>query len=327
MSLSDNALVTLTQAKNFLRMDASASLRVDAEYVGVGDGATKDFTLDYTPIEGSLRLYVNNALQTETTHYTIADKTITFVTAPTLDHPVTASYDKTATDDTFEDFDDDLLERMIEAATREAEDYTGRAFVQREITESHHGNGSRTLRLYRRPVVSVSSVSYKRIMRSTGDGETVAFSLGYTPKSGSLTVYVDNVLQVADTDYTLSGQVVTFASAPTDGAEIIFRFEVSLVLNTSYFENLYIGRLIGTWLSGYEYVAVYTAGHGATRALAQVAIPDAMMAVLIAVSNLWENRLGLTSQNVSGVGSASFGGLGLPDASKALLQPLRVEVA
>ena len=326
MSLSATALVTLTEAKSFLRLDAASDLRIDAEFVALGDGTTKIFTLDYTPIEGSLRLYVNNVLQTETDDYSISTATITFVTAPTLNHPITASYDKIATDDTFEDFDDDLLERMIEAATRRAEDYTGRAFVQREITESHHGNGSKVLRLYKRPVVSVSSVSYKRIVRSTGDGETVAYSLGYTPKSGSLTVYVDDILQTKDVDYTLSGQTVTFTSAPADDAELIFRFEVSLTLSSSYFEHLHIGRLSGSWLSEYEYVIVYTAGYSATRTLAQVTVPDAMMAVLISIANIWENRLGLTSQNVSGVGSTSFGGLGLPDASKDLLRSLMVEV-
>ena len=327
MALSDTALVSLTEAKTFLRLDVATMLRVDAEYVGAGDGTTKIFTLDYTPIGGSLRLYVNGVLQTETTHYTISGVTVTFVAAPTLNYPITASYDKTAADDTFEDFDDKLLERLIEAATKKAEDYTGRIFMQREITESHHGDGSKTLRLYKRPIVSVSSVSYKSIARSTGDGETVGFSLGYTPKSGSLTVYVDGVLKSTPEDYTLSGQVVTFTSAPSDGAELVFRFEVSLNLSQSYFEQIHIGRLIGTWLPGYEYVIAYTAGYAATRALAQVAVPDAVMAVLIAIANIWENRLGLSSANISGAGSASYAGLGLPDASKELLNSLRVEVA
>jgi hypothetical protein len=318
MTLSALALVDLTQAKSYIRMDTASSLRVDAEYVGAGDGETKVFTLDYTPIEGSLRLYVNGVLQVETDDYTISGVTVTFVAAPTLNHPITASYDRVAVDNT--------LERLIEAATKKAEDYTGRAFVQGEITESHHGNGSKVLRLYKQPVVSITSVSYKRIVRNTGDGETVAFSLGYTPKSGSLTVYKDGVLQTVDEDYTLSGQIVTFVSAPADGAELIFRFEVSMDLSSGYFEQIHIGRLTGSWLSDYEYVVVYKAGHAATRALAQVSVPDAMMAVLIAIANWYDNRLGLSSANISGVGSASYSGLGLPDASKELLSSLRTEL-
>lgn len=324
--LSDTALIDLTQAKNYLSMDAAASLHIEAEYVGAGDGETKIFNLDNTPIDGSLRLYVNNVLQVETTDYTISGAAITFVTAPTTDHPITATYDKAASADTFELFDDDLLERLIEAATKEAESYTGRCFVQRSITESHNGNGFRSLRLYRQPIVSVSTVSYKRMMRSKGDGSTVAFSLGYTPKTDSLSVYVDGVLKTIDVDYTLSGQIVTFSAAPADGAELIFKFEVSLVLGSSYFEQIYIGRLIGTWLSNYQYVVTYTTGYGADRAAAQAAVPNVVIAVLTAVANWYENRSGSTSQSVSGVGTATYVGLGLPDASKKLLDSLRVEL-
>ena len=323
MTSSDTALVDLTQAKNFLHMDAASSLRVDAEYVGAGDGTTKIFTLDYTPIGGSLRLYVNGVLQTEMTHYTINGVTVTFVAAPTLNYPITASYDKTAADDTFEDFDDKLLERLIEAATKKAEDYTGRIFMQREITESHHGDSSKTLRLYKRPIVSVSSVSYKSIARSTGDGETVGFSLGYTPKSGSLTVYVDGVLKSTPEDYTLSDQVVAFTSAPSDGAELVFRFEVSLKLSQSYFEQIYIGRLIGTWLPGYEYVVRYVSGYGVDRDTTAALVPDIVLGCLICIARWYENRIDAKSQNIAGVGSVDYSA---PDEVLSLWQPYKTEL-
>ena len=323
MALSDTALVDLTQAKNFLRMDAASSLRVDAEYIGAGDGTTKVFTLDYTPIGGSLRLYVNGVLQTEMTHYTISGVTVTFVAAPTLNYPITASYDKTAADDTFEDFDDKLLERLIEAATKKAEDYTGRAFVQSEFTEPHHGDGSKTLRLYKRPIVSVSSVSYKSIARSTGDGETVGFSLGYTPKSGSLTVYVDGVLKSTPEDYTLSGQVVEFTSAPSNGAELVFRFEVSLKLSQSYFEQIHIGRLIGAFLMGYEYIVRYVAGYAETRNATAVLVPDVVLGCLICIARWHENRIDAKSQNIAGVGSVDYSA---PGEALALWQPYKTEL-
>lgn len=159
MTLSDTALVTLVQAKNYLRVDATTSLHVAAEYVGMGDGTTVEFDLDNTPVEGSLKLYVDGTLQVEDTDFTISGATVTFTTAPILNKAITASYDYAAEANTFESYDDDLLERLIEAATKKAEDYTGRAFVQREITEMHIGDNKQVLKLYRRPVVEVATVT------------------------------------------------------------------------------------------------------------------------------------------------------------------------
>ena len=93
MALSATALVTLAQAKNYLRLDAAASVIVWAEYVGEGDGSDVTFDLDNTPIDGTLKLYVNNVLQVETTDYSISTATITFVTAPTSGYPITANYE------------------------------------------------------------------------------------------------------------------------------------------------------------------------------------------------------------------------------------------
>jgi len=323
MSLSDNALVTLIQAKNFLKVDATASLHVDAEFVALGDGTTKAFSLGHTPVEGSLKLYVNNVLQVETTNYSLSGASITFVAAPTLNYPITASYDYSSATDTFEAYDDDLLEKLIEAATKKAEDYTGRYFVQRVITESHQGDGSEILRLYKRPVVSITAVSYKRIGNAIGDGSTDAFSLGYVPKANSLTVYVDGVLKVITTDYILSGSTVTFTTAPVDGAEIIFRFEVGLTLNSDYFEQVYSGRLKGSWSGDYEYEVTYTAGYG-TRAEAQAILPDVLTAVLLIISDIYETRSDKAGNiNISGLGSTDYT---MPSRAAELLDLCRIDI-
>lgn len=325
MALSDTALVTLTQAKNYLRADAAASLHIDAEYVGMGNGTTKAFTLDHTPLEGSLKLYVNGVLKVENTDFTISGATVTFTTAPTLNYPITSSYDYAAGDDTFESFDDELLEHLINAATLKAEDHTERAFIQRSITERHHGDGQDILMLYRRPVVSITSVSYERVVGKTGDGSTTAFALGYIPKTDSLTVYVDGVLKKVEDDYALDDQTVTFTSAPAEDAKIIFRFNVELDLVDDYEEWLNIGRLKGSWEKNYIYVVVYIAGYGVTRSEAQADIPDAVAAVLMTVANWYENRLGVKSENVTGIGSADYGPAGiLSDGAKQLLSSIKV---
>ena len=263
MTLLPTALVDLVQAKNYLRLDHAASLHIDAEYVGAGDaGGTVEFDLDNTPIEGSLKLYVNNVLQTETTHYSISTATITFVTAPPDGHAITASYDYAAGDDTFESYDDELLENLINAATKKAEDYTGRAFVQREITETHIGDNKQVLKLYKQPVVadSISSI-------------------------------------------TVGG-----------------------VALTTYSQRLSIGRIyhLVVWPLDYEVVVVYTAGYGATRAAAQVLVPDAVAAVLLILANLFENRTDqLKSESIAGLGSVTYD---IPSQAKELLNPLRTNI-
>ena len=159
MSLNDTALVTLIQAKAHLRVDAAASLRVDAEYVGEGDDATVAFDLDNTPVGGSLQLYVNNVLQVEDTDFAISAATVTFTAAPASPLPITASYDYAADADTFESYDDELLENLINAATKKAEDYTGRAFIERTVTETHIGNGTTILKLYKMPIVAAEAIA------------------------------------------------------------------------------------------------------------------------------------------------------------------------
>jgi len=159
MALLDTALATLTEAKSYLKIDTAASETVYAEYVGEGDGSDKTFDLDNTPIGGSLRLYVDGTLQVETTDYSISGVTITFVTAPASPKPITANYEKAASDDTFEAYDDDLLEQMINAATRIVENYCGRAFITRAVTENRIGNGDTLIRLYWQPVDDLTSVT------------------------------------------------------------------------------------------------------------------------------------------------------------------------
>jgi len=160
MALSDASLVTLVQAKNYLRIDVAASLHVDAEFVGAGDaGGTDEFDLDHTPVEGSLKLYLENVLQVEPTHFSIAVATITFVTPPPDGDIITASYDYAAEANTFESYDDLELESLIAAATRKAEEHTGRVFIQREIIETHIGDGTKMLKLYKMPIVSTVAIA------------------------------------------------------------------------------------------------------------------------------------------------------------------------
>ena len=252
MALNNIALVSLTQAKNFLRISPNFLLHVDAEYVGTGNGETKVFTLDNTPVEGSLRLYVNNVLQT---NYTISGSTVTFASPPADESIITASYDKPTTG-TLAD-DDELIEKLIETATRIAEEYTGRAFVQRDITETHLGDGTQILKLYKLPIISIDTITI-------------------------------------------------------DDEEL-----------TTYSQRLAIGRIYHpyAWPVNSEIVVTYKAGYGDLETT-QASVPNAVTAVLLIVSDLYENRGDkVDSINIGGLGSVSYKA---PSRALELLDTLRV---
>ncbi|MBA7564459.1 hypothetical protein ES708_06122 [subsurface metagenome] len=54
--------------------------------------------------------------------------------------------------------DDESIMRLIEAATKIAEDSAGRTFIQAVITENRIGNGDRLLSLRQQPIVTITSV-------------------------------------------------------------------------------------------------------------------------------------------------------------------------
>jgi len=284
MALSTTALVSLVQAKNHLRKDAASSLQTFAEYVGMGDGSDKTWSLDNAPISGSLKLYVNGTLQTETTHYSISGADITFVTAPTLNHPITASYDYAASANTFEAYDDDLLEILINAATKKCEDYCKRAFIQRAITENRIGDSGNLLVLNKRPVSTFTSIT------------------------------LDGTALTEDTDFTLYDE---------EG------YLLRPIASSNWSSSSYRGNQIMTdisWSRDKKIVVTYTAGYASTRAATQALVPEAVLAVLVAVSNWYENRLGLSSENISGIGSQSYELGELPEQSKRLLSALNTNL-
>ena len=60
---------------------------------------------------------------------------------------------------------------------------------------------------------------------ATGNGSTSAFALSDTPISiHALWVYVDGLFQRPITDYTLSGDTVTFITTPAQDQSLDFRY-------------------------------------------------------------------------------------------------------
>ena len=61
----------------------------------------------------------------------------------------------------------------------------------------------------------------------SGDGSKTAFTLSKTPKSGSEIVVKVDGTTVEDTDYSVSGKVVTFTTAPSDGDSVVITYALS----------------------------------------------------------------------------------------------------
>ena len=55
----------------------------------------------------------------------------------------------------------------------------------------------------------------------SGNGSTTAFTLTNTPGAvAEVAVYIDGILQIVTTDYSISGTTLTFTSAPATGQDI-----------------------------------------------------------------------------------------------------------
>lgn len=156
---------------------------------------------------------------------------------------------------------DNVIEAMIESATTKTEDYCSSRWVVRDIEESHIGNGSSFLYLYRMPISEIASVT------------------------------------IDDTEYE------------------------------GYEERLLIGMLYGSWPNLSEVIVNYTAGYIDSRSTAVANIPDAVIAVMEAVAIWYNNRLGVTSETISGIGAVSYGEVEeLPASVKAKLSSMRKRI-
>ena len=59
---------------------------------------------------------------------------------------------------------------------------------------------------------------------ATGDGSTTAFTINSGRAVADVLVHVNGILMTPTADYTISGTTLTFATAPANGAEIVFRY-------------------------------------------------------------------------------------------------------
>lgn len=148
---------------------------------GTVNGINDIFTLANAPIPAaSLQLFQNGILAIQGIDYTLTGNTITFSNAPSTGAFLNAFY------------------RFGSPAGLYADDETPGGIV---------------------------------------DGSNAAFTLAHSPSPGSsLKLYIDGVLGIQGTDYTLSGSTITFSSAPSIGALLIAYYVYSNTV-TNYADN------------------------------------------------------------------------------------------
>lgn len=98
------------------------------------------------------------------------------------------------------------------------------------------------------------------------------------------------------------------------------------VVYADYTERLSGGYLVGSWAKEAEIIVTYTAGYIEWDSSADIntVIPEACLAVLDCVADWYNNRMGLKTESVSGLGSVTYNDeFELPQSAKAKLSSLR----
>jgi hypothetical protein len=115
--------------------------------------------------------------------------------------------------------------------------------------------------------------------------------------------------------YLYRQPVISVESVTIDGEEY-----------TDYTERLSGGYLTGNWAKDLEIIVTYTAGYAAWNSDTDIntIIPDARLAVLDCVAEWYNNRIGIKSESVSGIGQITYNDeYDLPQSAKAKLSGLR----
>ncbi len=175
------------------------------------DGSTTTFNLDYTVgSASSLLVSVAGVHQEPETAYNLGSNgtTIVFTAAPASGDTVFVIF----------------LGAALEIATVGSGVITSRTeLAERAATDDVF------------LVYDTSATEFKKIQRSnvvkasvtrnaTGDGSTTAFTVTSGATVDSVLVFENGVCQKPTTLYTISGTTLTFATAPANGAEIVFRY-------------------------------------------------------------------------------------------------------
>ena len=74
------------------------------------------------------------------------------------------------------------------------------------------------------PFTNRNKLTFTTDKTNSGDGSDTTFTVLAGTTVDNILVFVNGICLVPTDDYTISGTTLTFATAPANGAEIVFRY-------------------------------------------------------------------------------------------------------
>jgi len=210
-----------------------------------GNGSNTVFTLSVTTTTDKTFVYLNGVLQTPTTDYSVANTTLTFITAPPSDNVIEVrTFDIPSVADltvTSDNFTGNGSNTQFTLTTSLSSDQTSLVFLNgvAQVPTTDYTISGSTLTFTAAPAngtnIQVTSFTAEDISTTTytGNGSNTEFTLGTTSTTSKTIVTLNGVTQTPVTDYSVSGATLVFAVAPANNDKIVARSIPSTASSTA----------------------------------------------------------------------------------------------
>lgn len=176
------------------------------------DSSTTTFSLNYTVgSENSLLVSVAGVVQEPGSGYSVAGggTSIVFSTAPTTGANVFV---------------------IFLGLARDVGNFLNTGIITAQTELAERANTGDFFLVYDTSATALKKIQTSNIVKAsisrtgTGDGSTATFTVTNGVAVANTIVTINGLVQRPTTDYTISGTTLTFATAPSSGAEIVLRY-------------------------------------------------------------------------------------------------------
>ena len=237
INVADEILYSSNGTNYFQVSGGSSSAIITSTFAG--NGSNTVFTLPSSTDVARTFVFLNGVAQTPTTDYTVSSDQLTFVTAPTITDTISVYIidaedllDARFTNDFFTGNGSNTVFTLSTSPTSNSHAIVFLGGV-RQVPTTDYGISSTTLTFTTAPanndeiqVVSLVSYSIAKAANTSafiGDGTTKNFNLALPSTSRRTIISLNGITQIPVTDFTVTGRVVSFISAPANLDKIIAR--------------------------------------------------------------------------------------------------------